>query len=432
MKSEEEIYAELVRRYGSWRSLAGDLDNAPVTDVGRAVLEEAIETHTSFFTDDWLKRAIDKRAGATTSIWDWPLGTPRAVIQVLERSARIRLLDAASQGALSASSRATLGPRSFGHTDIVLETAGLAARAGWQVEVIEEQPGRKTPDLLLRRLGMQYLIEVTSLGFDRHMINAERFSTTFRMQTIVFEDDHEVDVTTDLALPYLDDAQTAEWFEALASAADAVTPGQPVEVTLPEGCATLHARGERSASATLFSSRELTGDMWTRFGRRLRDKAAQTAGCPSWIRIDESSGMFVFSTAAHLEPAARHQLLLGMCEAELVDFPHVRGVIVSHGAELGGDDQSASIGLDRHREPWMGSALVDQPLPGRRRRLTYVISLERGSRPALPSSAELQAARWYADEGSWLQWAHNQLGLPPVESLLQPEERSGTLDGWRW
>ena len=66
------------------------------------------------------------------------------------------------------------------------------------------------------------------------------------------------------------------------------------------------------------------------------EKARQTQGAgPTWIRIDESAGLFMLS---RLGPSPIHEQLgyfINCLQPALQPFSHVRGIVVSFGAEPG-------------------------------------------------------------------------------------------------
>jgi hypothetical protein len=183
--------------------------------------------------------------------------------------------------------------------------------------------------------------------------------------------------------------------------------------------ADVHPAGERP-DTTSHVGPILSGDMWTRYGLRLRTKAKQTRGVDrTWIRIDEGGGLIALTPARSLPIEELLRLLIYNTKIELDDFPHVEGVIMSHGAA---PDWNA---LDREhsfRDPVTGSAAFDLRLPGGRRRRTYVIKLA-GSKLILPPHLQIDPSPWFAREAGWLDWALGRLGKPSIDSTLGNEGR---------
>jgi hypothetical protein len=56
--------------------------------------------------------------------------------------------------------------------------------------------------------------------------------------------------------------------------------------------------------------------------------------------------------------------------------------------------------------------MLDRALPGPRRRRTFILPIESGKRLVLPDQVDLVPSRWYAEEGGWLDWGLQRLGLP--------------------
>jgi hypothetical protein len=102
---------------------------------------------------------------------------------------------------------------------------------------------------------------------------------------------------------------------------------------------------------------------------------------------------------------------------ELADYPHVEGVVVSHGAAPDWTPATPELGV---REGISGSAVIDRRLPGARRRTAYVVHL-RGRGLILPPHLVVQPERWYGDEDSWLDWALNKLGKPMISQCVRGE-----------
>jgi hypothetical protein len=176
-------------------------------------------------------------------------------------------------------------------------------------------------------------------------------------------------------------------------------------------------RGDPNAPTT-FTGPPETGDPIHRLQARIRSKADQTAGGPlAWIRLDELGGLFQLTRWAQ-QPLNQqlhelHAALSGM----LHEFPHVRGLVLSDGTDPWGA-QTIELTSSRARgRPFAGPLALVRQLPQGRSRRTFVLPNE-VRRIELPSDLELSPARWYAEEGTWLEWALHQLGWPSLNSLF--------------
>lgn len=148
---------------------------------------------------------------------------------------------------------------------------------------------------------------------------------------------------------------------------------------------------------------------------RFVQKAKQTEGAgPTWIRIDESAQLFMFSRLERMRPEEQLAYLVRRFQPELERFPHVRGIVLSFGAEPfpSANQRQGQVVGSGCPNPWAGSVMLDRELPGPRRRRTFIVPIEGGKRLVLPDQVELVPNRWYAEEGGWLDWGLQRFCLP--------------------
>jgi hypothetical protein len=163
----------------------------------------------------------------------------------------------------------------------------------------------------------------------------------------------------------------------------------------------------------------LQRDLWPRFAARLHQKAKATSQAGlSWIRIDEGGGLLLLTPAVHWSIEQQLTTLRQYVHGEITSYPHIEGVVISHGAEPDWSPQRP-----RHRivEQVSGALALERRLPGGRRRRTFVIPRDHGQRLIFPDYLTLNPDRWYDHEASWLDWALNRVRQPSVTRLVVGE-----------
>jgi len=405
-----------------WADWAGMIDQAAVTPAGRGVVQWAVDEMAGFYGDEWFARHARARHLPVMSLYDFPLSSPIAVVRLVERAARIALLPN------DVSVQLTDGPNGirrspsvdeFEHLEVVLEVIGLALRAGWTIEAEVPTTRGRLPDLRLTRGTMSYTVEVTTQGTDREFQAVERQGDLLHSQQFTIEFHFKVECTTRLSR-LLTEAEFNGFLAALVEAGRSTgQSGTVSEVDLDWASATVYPEGNRPADESIHNGPLLSGDLWPRFGQRLREKAERTAGGdPAWIRIDENGGLLLLTPAVHLPIGDQLSLLEQYVTAELEGFPHVRGVVISHGAL---PDWIPSQPQPAVQNQLTGSAALERRLPGARRRRTFVIPVRRSGLFLPGQHLAFDAARWYDDEPRWLDWALNGLGQPSLTRLVTGE-----------
>jgi hypothetical protein len=405
---------------GTWRGWGGEPTSWPVTDRGRAAVEWALETHREFYTDAWLTSMCVPGRHPLMSVGSWPLSASElAIVHLLERAARINVLAPESRARLAASLTRELAE--FHHLDLLLETAGLAARHGWLVQPEVELATGRRPDLRLTRNGTSFSIEVTRMGIDRDWRAADRWFGALHVGLLDIEARYAVTASggggESAVITSVDVQRFLTGVEA--AAADVARDGRARTVDSEEGL-TVTVQPDSPQDRTL-EGPALGGDAWPRIANRLRTKAERTAGGPPvWIRLDEQSGLFLFSDWAASPPETGLGQLRNNVQIALASYPHVRGVVVSHGTAWNpGLPALTVVGEPLHEALKVGPALLDRLLPGRRVRRTLVVPIE-VSRIVLPDHLEAEPAAWYAAEDSWLDWALRRCGQPSLSAILKP------------
>lgn len=419
--SDEERIREIISQLPTdWHSWAKAPETSAVTSKGWRVVDWATDVVADFYGDDWFRRNLEGFSNPLFSMYDHPLANPIAVVRHIERAARIALLPGDVKEVLSTGPNGihlSNSSNDFDHLDLVLEVMGLALRDGWEVGCEVPTARGKLPDVRVTRGGFSYSIEVTTQGFDRKLRSTQRQGDRLFAEQTRIEFENDVESVTRMT-DELSDDEFSGYVTALSdAAANTAATLNPTEFDLGFASASVYPKGQRP-DTTSHEGPMLTGDMWPRFGARLRTKAKQTIeGDRSWIRIDESGGLMTFTQAYHLPVEGKLGWLLHNTSLELADFPHVEGVIISHGAEPDWNSNEKELGIV---ESVSGSAAFDRRLPGRRRRRAYILKLRR-SGITLPDHLVMNPSNWYADEERWLDWALNSLGMPAIGTAVEGE-----------
>lgn len=405
----------------NWADWAGDVAQAAIAPQGRDLVHWAIEVVRDFYSDQWFARHALMRSIPVMSLCDWPLSSPLALVSLIERAARIAIAPPQVRERLAEGPngiRESRGDAPFRHMDVVLEVVGLALRDGCSVVAEAETAGGRYPDLRVTRGTMSYSIEVTRQGLDREYLRLDRQSSLLCQRLTAIELAQRVESVVRVARELADEELSGFLTDVARASASTAADGTSRTVDLGYASATIYPRGRRPAQAAIFEGPLLGGDMWPRFARRLREKAARTSGAGrTWLRIDEVGGLFRLTPAGQMPLDQQLALVSANIRSELDDFPHICGVVLGHGAEQDWypnrpqptiDDASGAVALERR-------------LPGGRRRRTFAVPVGTHSRIVVPDHVALRPANWYGSEPGWLTWALNLLEKPSVTRLVTGE-----------
>ena len=218
----------------------------------------------------------------------------------------------------------------------------------------------------------------------------------------------------------VDSAELSTYLDALRDAASTTAKtGRPVEFDLGYASGAAYPHGERPTRDLHVGPRP-NADLWSRFARRIQEKADQLAGAGhGWIRIDELGGLVALTPLSQLRPVEQLGILAQNINQVLAGSDQVDGVIISHSADVDWSITARELDIS---EPSYRARLLELRLPGRRRRRTYVIpTASRGL--LLQQHNFLSPASWYANEASWLDWAmaRLRLGFGTMANLVEGE-----------
>ncbi len=420
----EEVEAWLAIERGE-AQLTWDLWSAPVgrsnalTDVGKRAVRAAVDTLAEYLGEDWLARFLPNGTRSSSSglplmSWHWwPTNdVPHVYARLLELGSRLRLLQGVSGIAdLRRNMRRDLGQ--FAHSLLQLEVGGLAMRAGWGVtfEPGVGNVGGRT-DLLLVKDDDAMLVEVKGFLLDQQSSEDLTFSRRVSMALLGIESREQVTFDGEIE-PGIEDDKLAAWLEELARlAADVARSGLLIETTPPSGGRLVIQPGCPTTGAG-HSTTIRHGDEWRRITTALKAKAGQGRGDhPLWLRFDETSQFWALAVPPDYPRRRLHERLARGLSAELAGFEHVAGIVLSSaptaGSTVGAEDTWENLDGD-------ATSLVCTTQPPFWRESLVVAG---PNKAAMRQRAEWSS--WYATEGSWLDWALDRLGVPPLAELVTP------------
>lgn len=382
-------------------------------------MEWSVGVVADFYGDEWFAKNARRRSlPVMSSLYDWPLSSPIALVRHIERAARIALLPEPVREGLTEGSngiRRSTNRNDFDHLDVVLEVTGMALRDDWFVESEVATGDGRLPDLRLSKGTVSHVVEVTTQGMDRESRALDRQGEAVFADQSAVEHRYQVQcVTRETCL--LTEEQLQQFMTAMEETARMVADhGGSRNADLGFASVVVYPDGERTENV-VNEGPMIPRDLWPRFAQRLHEKARATSSAgSSWIRVDESGGLLMLTPAVHWSIEQQLSALQGNVVVELGEYHHVEGVVISHGAEPDWSPQRREQGVV---DQTSGAVALECRLPGGRRRRTFVIPVHQGPRIVLPDHLVMRPDRWYDREGSWLDWALNRVGQPSVTRLV--------------
>jgi hypothetical protein len=410
---ERAVRREQPLGWSTW--MAPIYESQCLTAEGLRVAEWAVGVLQGFLGHDFLQRVVDARAehellspSLTTSLW--PIFDGRRVYVDLFRLAAQLSLPGGRSKRLQATMANNFHPTAWTHALIQLEVANLALRDGW-VSMFETNVGGKKRDVRLVKDTETPLLEILSIGMANLEWEATQFFDAFLMQKLAIEMRHGVHVYGYLGHAAPEDI-TTQWLQEIDAAAGA-TARDGLDRWVPggkEGNVRV-TTAELGQGETLLEAASVTTDTWERLEARIKRKGDQTADAGRvWIRLDDHAGMWFFTPLARMSLAERLAVLAPKLREALQPYPHVAGIILSPGrmwAESTMQDETCEL------PGFEGVVALRRLLPVARVRDTVIVA-----RSGAPDGGWRAFMDWYAQEPTWLDWALQRLGKPPLDALV--------------
>lgn len=401
-------------RLGSWTAWAGDRTRWPVSSVGAAAVDWAVDVHRGFFGDDLLLRALrDRPPHPFVADWRWPVTSAYAVVELLGRACALSVVPPDVAMALARPTMLGAVNARLGSDLHVLEVAGLATRHDWRVQYEATLPSGRHPDLHLLREDTEIYVEVTVSGPDRSRLSLEAWSRSVVSALTAIGSRYDVEISGSASSAELD-GDGLERFLADVESVAAITASSGQQSGIEVSGVSVLIRPRGSGLGT-FVGPPLEGDMWPRLESRLLEKALQTMGAEqAWICVQDRSGLFRLTDLAVADDREQLRRLAHNVTTVLRDSQHVAGVVLSTGVRADASEQDQDTVLDADGDgPGTGSVVIRRRLPGGRCRRTFTIQLTG------EASVDPGPATWFEHEATWLDWALTSLGQPTIESILE-------------
>jgi len=400
-------------RLGSWTAWAGDRSRWPVSPVGALAVDWAVDVHRRFFGDDLLMRALrDRPPHPFVAHWRWPLTSPHAVVELLNRACALTVVPIDVGTVLARSTNSGAVNIRLSSDLYVLEVAGFATRYGWNVQREPSLPSGRRPDLRLLREGEELWVEVTGTGPDRPRLSVEAWSQSVVPALMAIGSRHDVEISGSASSTQLDGDELQAFLAAVEVAAvDTASSGEQHLIAAIDVSVSIRSGGSGIGT---FEGPPLRGDMWPKLERRLLEKATQTEGASAaWICVQDRSGLFQLTDLATVDEREQLRRLAHNVSIALADSPHIAGVVLSTGVRVdaGEEDHDTVLG-DEGADSTPGSVVLRRRLPGGRCRRTFVVRLDG------EAGVEPGPTTWFEQEASWLNWALVRAGQPEIESIL--------------
>lgn len=409
------------KRELTWAIWASPLyESSYLTAEGRHVAEWAVDVLRNFLGEDFLQRlrtsgmehALLSSALLTTL---WPMIGSRRVYEDLFRlAARLSLCVPPSKGRwdLQKIMRMNFDQTSWTHCLIQLELAALAQRQGWACE-FEPQLSTGTPgDVRLEKDGQAIAIEVTSVGMSVPEQEAAEFFHTMFMRLLAIEMQYGVHIRGDVG-DVVPPEERDRWIKDIEEAARSTAQDRLERYVAgpAEAAVWIKAEALGPGETHLEGSGGVT-DIWGRLNARISRKGRKTAGSgTTWIRLQEHAGLWMSLLPSHTSLEGRLAAIAPFLRPLLDPFPHVAGVILSPGW-MWADSEPAEQTVTLPAVP--GAIALRRPFAQGRVRETVIMCRAQQIDPEAAVLVDL-----YGQEGSWLEWALEQLGHPLLGALFQ-------------
>jgi hypothetical protein len=392
--------------YLSWDAFRQRMLDSSYPEEGRAGAIWAIDVLAPLLGDKWLQGTAEEDSVPSEILMAEMHSA--AFGELLELGLRLHLLAGLDgMGAIRRELKTDRRVDRRVHTRAVLGVAGLALQKGWTVSVEAGQPPTDVavtvgPD---HRFIAEVFVSLTDNLMRSAMVRTDDLMHRIRAVTWPFGVDLDGSFIGGTA------EEEGEWFSAVEAAArKAQEETVTITVDLPAGTVEVFPMSMRPDRESVgFSGPGMHGKDGRRLESRVRQKAQQAVRSGAgWLRVDVLDGLWQFTEFAGATLKQKGEMLAAEMRPVLVDIPDLLGVVFSSGPSIA---QGAFYG-ESARLSGGGFALRRPIEPGRVRE-TLILPTT--------STSESDSQAWleiYNEEETWLDWALEQVGLPPLARMF--------------
>lgn len=300
------------------------------------------------------------------------------------------------------------------HGRLQMEVAALARAQGYGASFEVRLDGSAPIDVVLDADHQPVAVETFTLLADEDFRDGQQYSERILDAVTRLRIRHDVDVEGSLD-ERLDGQATERWLQQLERAAlDARSSGEEQEVCYRSGNVRVKLRSDDAGAG--FTGPPIPSRGWERTAARLRGKAEQAAnGNAGWLRVDLRDGLWRLTPWSR-EPFGPRVNDLAALVVQTVGAIPIDGVVVSSGSVQA---QGPAVGISCR--PSTGGFGMRRLVGRFRARETVIV-------PLSPRGFS-QSSIWhriYENEPQWADAALAARGLPLLQEILEPRQRSDT------
>jgi hypothetical protein len=389
-----------------WSDLKQRIERSPRSKTWREVGCWALDAVQRQLGQDWLEKFRSLGLSLPAELTD--AGSDMAAFShLLELGLRLELLQNVDGFArIRRVLKNDIRDEARRHALVQLEVASLASRVGLPVQLEHRKDNESAPaDLVLGAGQSEIVVEVRVVLPDQITSEGARYDDEVGEFLTRLTMTHDV-VFDGQMTARLDRAQREQWFSQLEAAAErVVSTGDPQSVAWEDEIVIVRLMTSGVGSSFIGPVTRAKG--WIRTGGLLEGKAAQLAAQGGgWLRVDGLDGLFWASDWAQKPLSRRTYEISVLIRDSVQQYSSIHGVVLTSGSCLaprlvGSSSRTAS-----------GAYGIERPLPLARGRATFIVPLQENAQPGTVIWRDL-----YNEEGSWLDWALANKGLPSTADI---------------
>jgi hypothetical protein len=415
-----------------WSVWLGQPDSADyLTATGKELIPRIVSDLTTFFGARWLHRALcpDAETGRqlvqglgrfAPTLALAPNLRSGAFVETVRWWAAIQLLESIQAPGIRSVRNDVTAARLF-HTLTQTRLGAIGASCGAAV-TLEPSKAGGPGDVLLKVHGTELFIEVVTFSPDRSFTQQDEYIHRHTSHLHFVEGRQPVHFEGNVP-GFLPKAAEERWMrETEEAAAQCADTDQAAE--MPNGNdGRLVVKPGPAPKGTTLTGPLMESDQSRRLVEIMRKKGTNTRGAGlAWIWIEDHGGLHPTSEFFRQPLVEQLKAMRAITKEVFDDYRHVAGIIYSYAHQ-----RRAPLPPDEQAEH-LGGYAFQRGLPVDRVRRTFVTT----RRLALPTPTNF-LAKMCDQEGHWLDWALNRLGIAEgMEALLMPSVQTAAARPRLW